>query len=288
MPRLIVSPRPAPPCSLVLELSSCRNGSKIVCSLSAGIPGPWSATSVTMSSPSRHHRTATRSPREENLMAFDRRLTITCSTRSRTPWMLNSSAGGDVVIVTSCWFANAATVSTLDSIASPSATGSSCSSMRPASRRERSSRSFTSRMRRSPFRRAISSSSRAEGSSAPPAPARSSDREAFTDVIGVRSSWLTTDTNSDLRRSASTSWVTSRYRTMWPSSGPPPPPCRTGATTRCHTRRSGNVSSTRSRSGTSSVSACSWAARNRWMPSTPAPSTASRGMPTSLAISAFA
>ena len=170
--------------------------------------------------------------------------------------------------------------------------------MRPASSRDRSSRSFTSRMRRSPFRRAISSSSRAEGSSAPPAPARSSDREAFTDVIGVRSSWLTTDTNSDLRRSASTSWVTSRYSTMWPSSGPPPPPCRTGATTRCHTRRSGNVSSTRSRSGTSSVSACSWAAtpvgstkepaRNRWMPSTPAPSTASRGMPTSLAISAFA
>src|SRR5256886_10279943 len=156
---------------------------------------------VTAQSSSRHHRTSTRPPRGENLIAFASRLTNTCSTRSRTPSTTCGSAGGRGVSITPCSPANAATVSSPAATLSSSDTGSSRNSIRPASRRERSSRSFTNRISRSAFRRAISSSSRGADSRGPAAPASNRDNDVFTDVIGVRSSWLTTETNSDFARS---------------------------------------------------------------------------------------
>ena len=227
---VMVRPSPAPPCSRVVELSSCVNGSKMAASLSVGIPGPWSEIWATAQPCSRHHRTSTWPPRGENLIAFASRLTNTCSTRSRTPSTTCGSAGGRGVSITPCSPANAATVSSPAATLSSSDTGSSRNSIRPASRRERSSRSFTNRISRSAFRRAISSSSRGADSSGPAAPASSRDNDVFTDVIGVRSSWLTTETNSDFARSTATSWVTFRYSTICPSGAPPR--SRTGATTR--------------------------------------------------------
>src|SRR2546422_6946961 len=118
-------------------------------SLSVGIPGPWSEIWATAQPSSRHHRTSTWPPRGENLIAFASRLTNTCSTRSRTPSTPCGSAGGRGVSITPCSPANAATVSSPAATLSSSDTGSSWNSMRPASRRERSSRSFTNRISRS-------------------------------------------------------------------------------------------------------------------------------------------
>ena len=93
MVRQIASPRPLPPFWRESEASTCWNRPKIVSSLSAGMPRPWSITeSVTPLAPGRSI-TEMVELGGENLTAFDSRLVITCSRRSASPvistWVLS-------------------------------------------------------------------------------------------------------------------------------------------------------------------------------------------------------
>ena len=76
--------------------------------------------------------------------------------------------------------------------------------------------SLISRVSRSLLSTAIETIRSACGVSATSAPLRESPSEPRIEVSGVRSSWLTTETNSFFIRSTSWRWVTSRNTTTAP------------------------------------------------------------------------
>ncbi len=82
MVRQMASPRPVPPFCRESEASTCWKRPKIVSSLSAGIPRPWSITErITPVTPGRS-MTLTGELGGENLTAFESRLVTTWSRRS--------------------------------------------------------------------------------------------------------------------------------------------------------------------------------------------------------------
>ena len=80
--------------------------------------------------------------------------------------------------------------------------------------------SLISRVSRSLLCRAMSTIRPAAGVSDPSAPPASRPSEPRIAVNGVRSSWLTIDTNSLFIRSTSCRWVTSRNTTTAPMASP--------------------------------------------------------------------
>ena len=76
--------------------------------------------------------------------------------------------------------------------------------------------SLISRVSRSVLSSATFAIDCAAGASGPSAPAASRPREPRIEVSGVRSSWLTTETNSFFIRSTSRRWVMSRKTTTAP------------------------------------------------------------------------
>ena len=83
--RTIAKPSPRPPCNRVVELSACRNRSKITGSMSSAIPTPLSMNRITACDRARSNCTVTRPPRDVNLTAFDKRFQKICCNRSGSP-----------------------------------------------------------------------------------------------------------------------------------------------------------------------------------------------------------
>ncbi len=91
----------------------------------------------------------------------------------------------------------------------------------PASIRSMSRMSLISRVSRSLLSRAMSTIRPALGANGPRAPPESSPSAPRIEVSGVRSSWLTIETNSLFIRSTSRRWVTSRKTTTAPVTASP-------------------------------------------------------------------
>ena len=103
--RLIASPSPVPSCGLFSARPTCTNGSKIAASRSAGIPVPVSCTrsraSVAVPTSTVSTCSVTRPAGAVNLIAFDRRLSSTCTSFSRSADTCTPAAASSVAPVAS-------------------------------------------------------------------------------------------------------------------------------------------------------------------------------------------
>ena len=137
--------------------------------------------------------TETVPPAGVNFTALPRRFTTACTTRS--PSTTTCSWAGPWTSRTPPSAAATDTASTASAIRGASGWARGCSGNDPCWSRSRSMMSSTSRLRRRVPRSARPTTSVAAGGSAPASPSASSSRDPWTDVRGVRSSWLTEATN---------------------------------------------------------------------------------------------
>ena len=171
-------------------------------------------------SPARFASTTTIEWLGVNLTAFESRLTSTCTMRSGSARTSGSPGSTCTLKATPDAAAMASTFSIACATRSSAREGRSRSMLLPASIFETSRMSLMIRIRRSQLFSATWSRWRCSASGTLPWSSSTSCSEPRIEVNGVRSSWLTTDTNSSLRRSTSLSADTSCSATTAPATSP--------------------------------------------------------------------
>jgi len=206
---LIASPRPVPPNSRVVELSTWLNDRNSRSCFSGGMPRPVSATvkcrpsSPALAAAFRSTATTT-SPLAVNLIALPTRLTTTCRRRVTSPTTTTGTAGSSSATSSRPFSAAfGASSSSASSRHWRRLYGWVSSSILPDSILEKSRTSLMIVSRLSPELRMISTKSRCSALSGV---STSSVVMPITPFIGVRISWLMLARNSDFARVASSSF----------------------------------------------------------------------------------
>ncbi len=192
----MASPSPAPPESAARPASSREKRSNTRALADAGMPGPWSATSIRTEAPDAAARMTTSPEGGLCRTALSSRFASTWASRSGSA-RTTRSAGTDERITTSSRASDASR--TACSISGASSTASASIGRVPESSRDRSSNWATSRPSRSVWASAV----RMVTGSGAETPSTTFSSTARSPVMGVRSSWLTLATSS--RRCRSTS-----------------------------------------------------------------------------------
>ncbi|CPU65138.1 Uncharacterised protein [Mycobacteroides abscessus] len=182
------------------------------------MPRPSSSTRSSTISPAERADTRTVPPGGENFTALLSRLVSICTTRS--PSTATTSSVSSCAISTPASRASSPTGSAAVATRSATRWSARSSGVVPESMRSMSRMSSTIRLRRSLLDRATCTMRAERSGSVPRAPLSSRPSAPRIAVSGVRSSWLTTDTNSSLSRSTSRRSVMSRNTTTAPSVRP--------------------------------------------------------------------